>query len=63
VDFGVENVFNQKYDLPLGGVDIGTQPTSRYMRDGGWVYPDGAYPVGNVAGMGRSFYAGLTLKF
>lgn len=63
VDFGVENVFNQKYDLPLGGVDIGTQPTYRHTENGGWVYPDGAYPVGNVAGMGRSFYAGLTLKF
>lgn len=42
-DFGVENLFDKQYSLPLGGIDF-----ENYLP---------------VSGMGRSFYAGVTMKF
>jgi iron complex outermembrane recepter protein len=48
LDLGVENVFDQLYYAPLAGADVST-----YGRN--WGNP--------VAGMGRAFYAGLTVKF
>lgn len=44
-DVGVENLFNQQYYLPLGGVD--------YLAGGARALP----------GTGRSFIAGMTVKF
>ncbi|MDE2427602.1 MAG: TonB-dependent receptor [Burkholderiales bacterium] len=53
VDFGIENALNRYYQLPLGGAYIGQGAT---MGTG--------VPAGTtVPGMGRSVYAGVTLKF
>jgi len=52
VDLGVDNVFDQLYYPPLGGVDWAD------YRAGGKVGTIGAVP-----GMGRSFNAGVTVKF
>jgi iron complex outermembrane receptor protein len=54
VDFGVENVFDKFYYQPLGGAYTG-QGTTMGINSIPW-------GIG-VPGMGRSFYAGLNLKF
>lgn len=58
VDFGVENLFDRFYRLPLGGAYLG-QGTTMTSN------PVGIVPRwGNVVpGMGRSLYAGLNVKF
>lgn len=54
VDIGVENLLDKGYDLPLGGA---------YMGQGKTMSATGV-PYGvAVAGMGRSFYAGLSYTF
>ncbi len=54
VDFGVENLFDKFYYMPLGGAYTG-QGTTMSMN---------AIPWGiGVPGMGRSIYAGLNVKF
>jgi len=56
VDFGVENLFDKLYALPLGGAYAGQGTTmSINPADVPWGIP--------VPGMGRSLYAGATLKF
>jgi len=57
LDFGVENLFNTFYALPLGGAYVGYAATM-----------SGPLPVGPawgipVPGMGRSFYVATTVKF
>lgn len=53
-DFGIENLFDKKYDLPLSGAYVG-QGTTMSIN---------AVPWGiAVPGPGRSFYVGLTVKF
>jgi iron complex outermembrane receptor protein len=52
VDLGVDNVFDQLYYPPLGGVDWAG------YKAGGQVGP-----IDAVAGEGRSFNAGVTVKF
>jgi iron complex outermembrane receptor protein len=48
LEAGVENLFNKNYAQPLGGAYLGERP----------------FTWGNqVAGMGRSIYAGITLTF
>jgi len=54
VDFGVENLFDKFYYLPLGGAYTGQGAT---MSINGIPWGVG------VPGMGRSFYAGFNLKF
>ncbi|MCG3170243.1 MAG: Vitamin B12 transporter BtuB [Pseudomonadales bacterium] len=54
VDFAVENVFDEFYSLPLGGAYIG-QGTTMSMNGVPWGIA--------VPGMGRSFNAGVTLRF
>ncbi len=54
VDFGVENLFDKFYYMPLGGAYSG-QGTTMSMNGIPW-------GIG-VPGMGRSFYAGLNVKF
>jgi iron complex outermembrane receptor protein len=58
VDFGIENLFDRRYNLPLGGAYLGqgTTMTSQAI---------GIVPRWGVAvpGMGRSLYAGLNVKF
>ena len=58
VDFGVENLFDKFYYLPLGGAYLGQGTTMTAT-------PVGAVPRwGNaVPGMGRSIYAGVNFKF
>lgn len=54
LDFGVENLFDKFYDLPTGGAYTG-QGTTMSMN---------GIPYGiAVPGMGRSIYAGVTVKF
>ncbi|MFV0296782.1 MAG: TonB-dependent receptor [Hyphomicrobiaceae bacterium] len=50
VQLGVDNLFDKLYYDPLGGADY-----ADYKADGG--------RIGPVPGMGRSFNAGLTVKF
>lgn len=55
-DVGVENAFNKLYYLPLGGAYIGQGETMALNGSGA--------PYGiAVPGMGRSLYAGVTLRF
>ena len=58
VDFGVENLFDKFYYLPLGGAYVGQGTTMT-------ANPVGAVPRwGNaVPGMGRSIYAGVNVRF
>ncbi|WP_051511711.1 TonB-dependent receptor [Skermanella stibiiresistens] len=52
LDFGIENLFDQRNYQPLGGVGY-----ADYLAAGG------ASPIGPLPGPGRSFNAGLTVKF
>jgi iron complex outermembrane receptor protein len=58
VDFGVENLFDKRYDLPLGGAYTGqgTTMTNPALPN----YPQWGTAV---PGMGRSLYAGVSYKF
>ncbi|MCA0188714.1 MAG: TonB-dependent receptor [Proteobacteria bacterium] len=56
IDVGIENLFNKQYALPLGGAYIGQGSTMSLNGTGA--------PYGiTVPGMGRSLYAGLTVRF
>ena len=60
VDFGVENLFDRNYDLPLGGAYIGQGRTMSLNP----AATDGMFGWGTaVPGMGRSLYAGVNYKF
>ena len=54
IDFGIENLFDRNYALPLGGAYAG-QGTTMSINGIPWGIP--------VPGPGRSFYAGLNVKF
>lgn len=54
VDFGIENLFDKSYDLPLGGAYAG-QGSTMSMNGIPWGIA--------VPGMGRSAYAGISVKF
>ena len=56
LDIGLDNVFNRLYSSPLGGAYIGQ---GRTMSLNGTGAPYGI----TVPGMGRSLYAGVTVKF
>jgi iron complex outermembrane receptor protein len=58
LDFGIENLLDRFYTLPLGGAYLGQGTT---MTTG----PVGSVPRWGqaVPGMGRSIYAGVTVKF
>lgn len=58
VDFGIENLFDRKYFLPLGGAYTGqgTTMTNPALPN----YPQWGTAV---PGMGRSFYVGVKYKF
>ena len=49
IDLGVENLFDRRYALPLGGAYVGQGRTMTHHRHA-WGVP--------VAGPGRSLYAG-----
>jgi iron complex outermembrane recepter protein len=52
-DFGIDNLFDQYYEPPLGGSYVGVYPIPTKAN--------GSY--GAVPGMGRNVYAGMTVKF
>jgi iron complex outermembrane recepter protein len=60
LDFGVENLFDKEYSLPLGGAYVGQGTTMTTA-----LVPTGSVPLWGVAvpGMGRSVNVGLTLKY
>lgn len=60
VDFGVENLFDKLYALPLGGAYVGQGTTMTTA-----LVPTGSVPLWGTAvpGMGRSINAGVTVKF
>ncbi|MFG1404117.1 TonB-dependent receptor [Xanthobacter sediminis] len=56
VDFGIENILDTEYDLPLGGANlVNYQVPSMMGSSAAWGYP--------VAGMGRSINTRVTLRF
>ena len=57
VDFGIENLFDKFYYLPLGGAYLGQGTTMRLPANGGAPYGIA------VPGAGRSVYAGINYKF
>jgi iron complex outermembrane receptor protein len=75
-DFGVENITDKMYYLPLGGAYTGEGATMSFNKEAGIVRPATANIAGSygtsgsasmwgtaVPGMGRSIYVGATLKF
>jgi iron complex outermembrane recepter protein len=63
IDLGIENLFNQQYSLPLGGAYIGQGKTMSLGSTTSWT-STGNPPWGYVVpGMGRSLYAGVTMRF
>ncbi|QDX82632.1 TonB-dependent receptor [Denitratisoma sp. DHT3] len=75
-DFGIENLFDRKYYLPLGGAYVGEGATMSLNNEAGIVRPanpgvGGSYGTSGsasmwgtaVPGLGRTFYAGITYKF
>ncbi len=58
VELGIENVLDRNYDLPLGGAYVGqgtTMTIPPFPNEPQWGTP--------VPGQGRSFYAGVNVKF
>jgi iron complex outermembrane recepter protein len=58
-DFGVENILNKMYYLPLGGAYTGQGSTMSFNKELG---SSSMWGTG-VPGMGRSIYAGINVKF
>jgi iron complex outermembrane receptor protein len=60
LDFGIENLFDRYYELPLGGAYLGQGTTMTTS-----LAPNGVVPLWGtpVPGMGRSLYAGINIKF
>lgn len=66
IDFGIENLFDKSYVLPLGGSYTGQGATMSLNREVGNIGTNGGtaslWGTG-VPGMGRSIYVGVTVKF
>ncbi len=66
IDFGIENLFDRLYYLPLGGAYTAQGATMSLDREVGNIGTNGGtaslWGIA-VPGMGRSFYAGLNVKF
>ena len=60
LDFGIDNLFDKAYYLPLGGAYVGQGTTMATA-----LVPTGSVPLWGTAvpGMGRSVSVGLTLKY
>ncbi len=70
IDFGIENLFDRLYYLPLGGAYIGQGATMSLDREVGNVTSGAMGTTGTdtlwgtaVAGPGRSIYAAISVKF
>jgi iron complex outermembrane receptor protein len=59
-DFGIENLFDRKYYLPMGGAYTGQGTTMSGTPNATGIVP--AWGTA-VPGMGRSLYAGINYKF
>jgi iron complex outermembrane receptor protein len=59
IDLGVDNVTDALYSLPLGGFDLTNYSRNAFLfgRNAGLA------SVRQVPGMGRNFYAGMTVRF
>jgi iron complex outermembrane recepter protein len=62
IDFGIENLFNTFYYLPLGGAYLG-QGTTMFIGQGANGFTTGVPWGVAVPGMGRSFYVATNVKF
>lgn len=74
VTFGVENVLNQSYYLPLGGAYVGEGATMSFNKESGTVQNNGVPPASHgasgtatmwgtaVPGPGRSFYVAANME-
>jgi iron complex outermembrane receptor protein len=66
IDFGIENLFDTSYYLPLGGAYTGQGATMSFNREVGNITTNGGtaslWGTG-VPGMGRSVYVGVNVKF
>jgi iron complex outermembrane receptor protein len=66
IDFGIENLFDRSYYLPLGGAYTGQGATMSLNREVGNIATNGGtaslWGIG-VPGMGRSIYVGVNVKF
>jgi iron complex outermembrane recepter protein len=62
LDFGIENLFDRYYEMPLGGAYLGQGTTMSATANN---VPSGVIPLWGtpVPGMGRSLYAGINVKF
>lgn len=62
LDFGVENLFDRHYEMPLGGAYLGQGTTMMATANN---MPMGVVPLWGtpVPGIGRSLYAGINIKF
>jgi iron complex outermembrane recepter protein len=62
LDFGIENLFDRYYEMPLGGAYLGQGTTMMATANN---MPMGVVPLWGapVPGMGRSLYAGINVKF
>ncbi len=62
LDFGIENLFDRYYEMPLGGAYLGQGTTMSATLNN---VPNGVVPLWGtpVPGMGRSLYAGINVKF
>ncbi len=70
ISFGVENLFNKLYYLPLGGAYLGEGASMSFNKEAGTVGAVGGGVSGTasmwgtaVPGPGRSFYLGANLEF
>jgi iron complex outermembrane recepter protein len=65
-NFGVENVLDKLYYLPLGGAYTGEGATMSFNREAGNVVTGGGNQSSwgtSVAGPGRTFYVGMKIDF
>lgn len=63
LNVGIENALNKQYSLPLGGAYVGQGYTmSLNAENGGGMTGTSMYGIA-VPGAGRSYYAGLNVKF
>ena len=63
LNLGVENVLNKQYSLPLGGAYVGQGYTMSFNAENGGGMAGTSMYGSAVPGAGRSFYAGLNVKF
>ncbi|MGJ5046473.1 TonB-dependent receptor [Bradyrhizobium oligotrophicum] len=70
ISFGVENLFNKLYYLPLGGAYVGEGASMSFNKEAGTIAATGGGVSGTatmwgtaVPGPGRSFYLGANLEF